>query len=86
MGSSTTLRLNVLGQALIQHGLRTDPRPDFVALAEMFDRADLCSSGLETAIRSPTAEAPTREGALLQAANPTVDCGEGIRLARWKKR
>ena len=69
------LRLTVLGQALIQHDLRTDPWPDFAMLAEMFRRADVCFTDLETAIRSPLAEAPTREGVFLHAADPVaLDC------------
>jgi poly-gamma-glutamate synthesis protein (capsule biosynthesis protein) len=63
------------GQALIQHDLRAEPWPDFSALAAIFARADLCFSDLETAIRSPLAGAPTRQGVFLHAAGAAVlDC------------
>jgi poly-gamma-glutamate capsule biosynthesis protein CapA/YwtB (metallophosphatase superfamily) len=69
------LGLTVLGQALIRHDLRADPWPDFSVLAARFGRADLCFTDLETAIRSPLAGAPTREGVFLHAAEPVVlDC------------
>jgi poly-gamma-glutamate capsule biosynthesis protein CapA/YwtB (metallophosphatase superfamily) len=67
--------LTVLGQALIQHDLRADPTLDLAALAVMFGQADACFTDLETAIRSPQAKAPTREGVFLHAADPVVlDC------------
>jgi poly-gamma-glutamate capsule biosynthesis protein CapA/YwtB (metallophosphatase superfamily) len=70
-----TLCLSVLGQALIQHDLRADSWPDFAELTAVLRRADLCFSDLETAIRNPLAEAPTRGGVLLYAAEPAVlDC------------
>jgi poly-gamma-glutamate capsule biosynthesis protein CapA/YwtB (metallophosphatase superfamily) len=69
------LNLTVMGQALIQHDLRQHPWPDHAALAAMFGRADLCFTDLETAIRSPRAEAPTRQDVFLHAADPVVlDC------------
>jgi hypothetical protein len=72
---SAPLRLTVLGQALIQHDPRASGWPNFAALAEMFGRADACFTDLETAIRNPSAEAPTREGVFLHAADPVVlDC------------
>jgi ATP-dependent exoDNAse (exonuclease V) alpha subunit len=48
--------------------VRTEPWPDFTALAAMFSEGDLCFTDLETAIRSPLAEAPTPEGVFLQRA------------------
>jgi poly-gamma-glutamate synthesis protein (capsule biosynthesis protein) len=73
------LKLTVMGQALIQHDLRQHPWPDFAALAKMFGKADLCFTDLETAVRSPRAEAPTRQDVFLHAADPAVlDC-----LADW---
>ncbi len=69
------LRLVVLGQALIQHDLRASPWPDHAALSAMFAHADVCFTDLETAIRSPQAEMPTRQGVFLHAADPVVlDC------------
>jgi poly-gamma-glutamate synthesis protein (capsule biosynthesis protein) len=73
--SPSALRVTVLGQALIQHDLCAKPWPGFAALAAIFARADLCFTDLETAIRSPLAEPPTREGIFLHAADPVVlDC------------
>src|SRR5258708_282660 len=73
----STLRLFVLGQALLQHDLRAEPWPCFAALAATFAPADLCFTDLETAIRSPSAEPPKREGVFLHAAAPPVlDCHE----------
>jgi poly-gamma-glutamate capsule biosynthesis protein CapA/YwtB (metallophosphatase superfamily) len=69
------LDLTVLGQALIQHDLRTEPWPDFAVLAKIFARADLCFTDLETVIRTPLAEALTRHDVFLHAADPAVlDC------------
>ena len=56
------LRLALLGQGLIRHDLRAHPWPNFAALAQICGQHDLCFTDLETAIRSPLAEAPTREG------------------------
>jgi poly-gamma-glutamate capsule biosynthesis protein CapA/YwtB (metallophosphatase superfamily) len=73
--ASSTLRLTVMGQALIQHDLRRDPWPDFAALATLFARADLAFTDLETAIRNVKAGAPTRDGVFLHTADPAVlDC------------
>lgn len=66
------MRLNLLGQALIRGDLRAPPWPGLAELAAMLARADLCFSDLETALRSPSAEAPTREGVFLHAADPAV--------------
>ena len=66
------LRLTLLGQALIGRDLRTAPWPDFALLAEMCERADVCFTDLETAINSQFAEAPTRDGMFLHAADPSV--------------
>jgi poly-gamma-glutamate capsule biosynthesis protein CapA/YwtB (metallophosphatase superfamily) len=69
------LNLTVMGQALIQHDLRQHPWPDYAVLAAMFGKADLCFTDLETAIRSPRAETPTRQDVFLHAADPAVlDC------------
>jgi poly-gamma-glutamate capsule biosynthesis protein CapA/YwtB (metallophosphatase superfamily) len=75
MSFPASLRLTILGQALIQHDLRSDRWPDFAVLGALFAGADLCFSDLETAIQSPSAGAPTREGVFLHAADPAVlDC------------
>jgi poly-gamma-glutamate capsule biosynthesis protein CapA/YwtB (metallophosphatase superfamily) len=78
----SALRLTVLGQALIQHDLRAHPWPDFAVLAAMFARADVCFTDLESAIHSPFAEAPTREGVFLHAADPVVlDCLKDLSIS-----
>lgn len=66
------MRVMVLGQALIQHDRCGDRWPDFAVLSAMLARADLCFTDLETALGGPLAEAPTREGVFLHAADPTV--------------
>jgi poly-gamma-glutamate capsule biosynthesis protein CapA/YwtB (metallophosphatase superfamily) len=82
MNSAGTLRLNALGQALIQHDPRADPWPGFAALAAICGRADVCFTDLETAIRSPLAEAPTRDGVFLHAASPAVlDCLKALSIS-----
>jgi len=76
------LRLTVLGQVLIQHDLRADLSPDFAAFATMFGQADACFTDLETAICSPLAEAPTREGVFLHVADPVVlDCLQDLSIS-----
>jgi poly-gamma-glutamate synthesis protein (capsule biosynthesis protein) len=70
--AGSELRLTVLGQALVGHDLRADPWPDFAALAEIRGSADVCFTDLETAIRTPPAEAATRDGVFLHAADPAV--------------
>jgi poly-gamma-glutamate capsule biosynthesis protein CapA/YwtB (metallophosphatase superfamily) len=72
---ATGLRLTVMGQALIQHDLRSHPWPDSAVLAGLFGKADVCFTDLETAIRGVRAEAPTRQDVFLHAADPVVlDC------------
>jgi poly-gamma-glutamate capsule biosynthesis protein CapA/YwtB (metallophosphatase superfamily) len=74
-------RLTVMGQALIQYDLRQHSWPDFAALAALFGKADLCFTDLETAIRGPRAEAPTRQDVFLHAADPVVlDCLKDWRI------
>ncbi len=75
------MRLILLGQALIRADLRAAPWPGLAELAAMLARADLCFSDLETAIRSPSAEAPTRDGVFLHAADPAVlDCLDDLSI------
>jgi len=61
MSAPANFRLNVLGQALIQHDLRAHPWPDFSMSAAMLRPVDLCLSDLGTAARCPLAEASTRD-------------------------
>ena len=64
----STLRLFVLGQALLQHDLRAEPWPCFAALAATFAPAYLCFTDLETAIRSPSAEPPKKRSIISPTA------------------
>jgi poly-gamma-glutamate capsule biosynthesis protein CapA/YwtB (metallophosphatase superfamily) len=69
------LRLTLLGQALIGHDLRAKPWPDFAALAALCRRAAVTFTDLETAIETPLADPPTRDGVFLHTAAPAVlDC------------
>jgi len=60
MSAPANFRLNVLGQALIQHDLRAHPWSDFSMSAAMRRPVDLCFSNIGTAARGPLAEAPAR--------------------------
>ncbi len=76
------MRLTVLGQALIRSDLRAAPWSGRAELAAMLAGADLCFTDLETAIRSPLAEAPTREGVFLHAGDSVVlDCLKELSVA-----
>lgn len=69
------IRVSLLGQSLIGHDLRQQPWPGFDAIATLLRSQDVCFSDLETTIRGPRAEAPTREPAGVHAAEPVViDC------------
>jgi hypothetical protein len=78
----TEPKLTVLGQALIGHDLRAKAWPDFAALTRMLGRADAVFTDLETAIATPLAEAPTRDGVFLHAAPPAVLAWRALWLAR----
>jgi poly-gamma-glutamate capsule biosynthesis protein CapA/YwtB (metallophosphatase superfamily) len=80
--ASSSLRLTLLGQALIGHDLRADPWPDFTALGALCGQADCCFTDLETAIETPLAEAPTRDGVFLHAAPAAVlDCLQDLSIS-----
>src|SRR5260370_1606932 len=80
--AEATLHLTVMGQALIQHDLRASPWPDFAVLAAMFARPDVRFTDVETAIGSPLADAPAREGIFLHAADPCVlDCLKDLSIS-----
>jgi poly-gamma-glutamate synthesis protein (capsule biosynthesis protein) len=76
-----TLTLALLGQALIQHDLRTQPYPDLARFAALIGRADAGFTDLETAIRGPHAGTPTREGVFVHIADPAVlDCLKALNI------
>ncbi|MBO9707293.1 MAG: CapA family protein [Caulobacter sp.] len=66
------LRVTLLGQALIEHSPTDAEWPGRKALARRLARADAVFTDLETVIKGPRAQAPTREALTLHAADPTV--------------
>ena len=67
--------VTLLGQSLIQHDLCAANWPSRAALQRLFHGADAVFTDLETAIRGGAAEAPTRTGEFLHAAEPgVIDC------------
>jgi poly-gamma-glutamate synthesis protein (capsule biosynthesis protein) len=80
-GAAAPLRIAVCGQALIQHDLRASPWPDFDRIAALFAGADVAFTDLETAISSPGAGPPTRQGVFTHAAGPDVlDCLKALHV------
>jgi poly-gamma-glutamate capsule biosynthesis protein CapA/YwtB (metallophosphatase superfamily) len=80
--TQSDLSLAVLGQALIQQDSLAYLRPNIAALPAMLGRAEVCFTDLETAIRNPLAEAPTREGVFLHAADAAVlDCLKDLSIS-----
>ena len=69
---SRPLRVTLLGQALIEHAATSLIWPGRDALAARLSRADICFTNLETVIRGPRAEGPTREPQTLHAGEPAV--------------
>jgi poly-gamma-glutamate capsule biosynthesis protein CapA/YwtB (metallophosphatase superfamily) len=70
-----TFRIAFLGQALIQHDLRTQSWGGFDIFAAMFAHSDACFTDLETTIIGPNGGAVTRDPALLHRADASVlDC------------
>jgi poly-gamma-glutamate capsule biosynthesis protein CapA/YwtB (metallophosphatase superfamily) len=73
--AATRLRVNVLGQSLIEHDLRKHPYPGFAALRERLQGADIVFSELETTIQAGEGAAPTRKGVFFHGSEPDVlDC------------
>ena len=69
---SRILRLNLLGQALIEHDLTGPDWPGRAALTKRLGKADACFTHLETVIQGPRAGAPTREALTLHTADARV--------------
>ena len=70
-----TTALIALGQALIEHDLRTHSDFAVKQAAEYLKGADVCFSDLEVAIQSKFAGEKTRESIYFHAAEPEVlDC------------
>lgn len=68
----STLRVSLLGQALIEHAPTYHEWPGRRAIAAQLARADAVFTNLETVIKGPNAGAPTRELLTLHAAEPEV--------------
>jgi poly-gamma-glutamate capsule biosynthesis protein CapA/YwtB (metallophosphatase superfamily) len=72
-------KLVLLGQSLIQHDVRGAPWMGLAPVGKLIARGDVAFSDLETAIRGPRGQAPTREGEFLHAAEPVViDALQGL--------
>ena len=75
MGGPRGLRVDLLGQALIQHDICRQSWDGFGPLRSLLSSGDVVFSDLETVIRGPRAGAPTRVLETLHAAPPEViDC------------
>lgn len=72
LAKPSSLRVALLGQALIEHAPLEAQWPGRTALARRLARADVCFTNLETVIKGPRAGAPTREALTLHAAEPAV--------------
>ncbi len=75
----TTLRLSLLGQALIEHTPGPGEWPGHDGVASHLARSHVVFTNLETVIRGPNAGAPTRELLTLHAAGPQML--EGLKAA-----
>lgn len=67
-----SLRIDLLGQALIEHAPASAEWPERAGVVGALTGADAVFTNLETVIRGPRAEAPTRELLTLHAARPDV--------------
>jgi poly-gamma-glutamate capsule biosynthesis protein CapA/YwtB (metallophosphatase superfamily) len=72
LAAASSLKLMLLGQALIEHDVATSAWPDRDRMAAHLGKADACFTHLETVILGARAGAPTREGLTLHAAGPKV--------------
>ena len=73
------LRVALLGQSLIQQDVCAAPWPGRAEIAALLKPADAVFTDLETAILTPMAGVPTRQGEVLHAAPPVViDCLRGL--------
>lgn len=66
------LRIDLLGQALIEHAPTPAAWPGRVGVVGVLEGADAVFTNLETVIRGPRAEAPTRELLTLHASGPEI--------------
>ena len=70
--TATQLKVVLLGQALIEHAPTAPEWPGHADIAARLSVANSVFTNLETVIRGPRAEAPTRELLTLHAAGPDV--------------
>lgn len=66
------LRIDLLGQALIEHAPTAAEWPGRAGVVGILDQADVVFTNLETVIRGPRAGEPTRELLTLHASGPEV--------------
>ena len=66
------LRIDLLGQALIEHAPTATEWPGRTGVVDFLRQADVVFTNLETVIRGFRAEAPTRELLTLHASSPAV--------------
>ena len=66
------LRIDLLGQALIEHAPSTAEWPGRAGVVRVLDGADAVFTNLETVIRGPRAGDPTRELLTLHASGPDI--------------
>lgn len=71
-GSPRSLRVVLLGQALIEHAPTASEWPGRPAIAARLASADSVFTNLETVIQGPRAGAPTRDLLTLHAAGPEI--------------
>ena len=75
------IRLTLLGQALLEHDLRTQVWPDRDKVAALVGRGDVAFTNLETVIKGDSVGAPTRELLTLHAGGPEViDCLKSLNI------
>lgn len=71
-GAAAGLRIDLLGQALIEHAPTAAEWPGRAPVVDILSQADAVFTNLETVIRGPREGAPTRELLTLHAAGPEI--------------
>lgn len=71
-GGAIGLRIDLLGQALIEHSPTAAEWPGRAGVVDILSRADAVFTNLETVIRGPREGAPTRELLTLHASGPEI--------------
>lgn len=71
-GAAAGLRIDLLGQALIEHAPTAAEWPGRAGVVDVLSQADVVFTNLETVIRGPREGAPTRELLTLHASGPEI--------------